>query len=416
MSITIDNYCTLYGLLKKEMYVETLKKVHATALENIRKKKQIRIAFQTALLATWIGDGLVRRFALDDRFDVTVVITWQANMDKVYAQRQLENHFTKSNIRYVLADGKVSPRDYDIIFYTSPYIFALDNWKALDITLSTLVCYIPYGFYAGRIQSIQFNQCIHNMVWKNYVATKAYIELAEKYCDIGSYSMVYAGYPKLDKLYTQEYVEPFVWKIVSPHSDVKKIIYAPHHSINDIPFLSTFPDNYNFMLDYAKSHQDTTSWVFKPHPLLKKSCVENGIFDSEDDYDNYCKAWDDLPNARFVDGEYMSIFSSSDAMIFDSVSFMSEYLYTHKPALFLKRNGATFNEYGEKLLECLYQVVGDDYDSIVFFIEDVIDSDPKYTERELFWEHFLNYYANNKMLAEEYIYMDIVNELYGCGC
>ena len=43
-----------------------------------------------------------------------------------------------------------------------------------------------------------------------------------------------------------------------------------------------------------------------------------------------------------VTGEYLAYFASSDAMILDSVSFMAEYLYVHKPALFLTREGERF--------------------------------------------------------------------------
>ena len=49
-------------------------------------------------------------------------------------------------------------------------------------------------------------------------------------------------------------------------------------------------------------------------------------------------------------GEYRAYFASSDAMILDSVSFMAEYLYVHKPALFLTREGERFNEFGETSL------------------------------------------------------------------
>ena len=237
--------------------------------------------------------------------------------------------------------------------------------------------------------------------------------MADKYCDIGHYGMVVSGYSKLDNLLVSNFGERADWKIADKtNTKVKKIIYAPHHSINEVPYHSTFFMNYKYIFKYAKEHQDTTSWVFKPHPLLRISAVRNGIFSSEAEFDEYCQAWDLLPNARYVTGEYMEWFASSDCMIFDSMSFMAEYLYVNKPSLFLTREAIHLNEIGLAVLEVLYQTKGNDYYGIRKFIEHDSSVDRKKDLRESFFSRYLEYYErNNNRNSAEYIYEDILREL-----
>ena len=412
MNIEVSTYEVLYKLLKKGPYLNTLQSMHNANIERIKRKNKIRIAFQVSLLSVWPGNDLVYKFLHDARFDVKVIIVWQINTDYHEEMSQLQDHFSKTDIPYCFADGTVHPGDFDIVFYTSPYLFALQNWGEGDIPLTTLVCYIPYGFMVAGIQNTQFNLLLHNIVWKHYIHTDIYRIIADKYCDIGHYGMVLAGYSKLDDLYVHDIGKQANWKIYGTDTQVKKIIYAPHHSINEIPYHSTFFMNYKYLLEYAKKHKETTSWVFKPHPLLRVSAVRNGIFNSMDEFDAYCKEWDDLPNGRYVTGEYMSWFASSDCMIFDSLSFMAEYLYVDKPSLFLTREAVHLNEFGMEILQLLYQVRGDDYSGIKKFIEYISRYDAKKSIRRKFFSKYMDYYKNNgNKTATEYIYEDIKHDL-----
>lgn len=107
------------------------------------------------------------------------------------------------------------------------------------------------------------------------------------------------------------------------------------------------------MLNYAKNHVDTTSWIFKPHPLLIKSSVECGISQNEQEYREYCKGWDSLPNGRYIEESYLECFLSSDCMIFYSMSFMAEYLFVEKPSLFLTREKLNLSELGKNISSSL---------------------------------------------------------------
>ena len=412
MELKINTYMQLYSLIKHEYYPKLLQMAQNLTLSRIKKQGKIKIGIQTSFINTWIGDELVRKFMDDSRFDIDVIIAWQRNTSRKKEFQLLEKHFYENNIPYLIADGNIHPSDYDILLFTSPYLSILDNFSETDLTLDTLICYVPYGFYVANIQNMQYNLFIHNICWKNYALTKADAILASKYCDIGSKAIVYSGYPKMDILLEKHEGKDCAWKIAGNKKNVKKIIYAPHHSINEIPWHSTFPANYRFMLDYARRHAETTSWVFKPHPLLRESVVKNGIFATREEYDKYCMEWNNLPNGIFVEDDYLSWFASSDCMIFDSLSFIVEYLYVNKPGLYLTRDKTSLNEFGEILIDAYYQVRGDDLEGIVYFLEKQLECDDKYNLRKQIFGQVLDYYNINGMLATDYIYNNICQSIW----
>ncbi len=80
---------------------------------------------------------------------------------------------------------------------------------------------------------------------------------------------------------------------------------------------------------------------------------------------NYYNAWKNLPNATLYEGgDYLNLFATSDAMITDSDSFMSEYLYSGNPGLYLTNPLQKFNEYGEIIKNAWYQIDGTDFEQI----------------------------------------------------
>lgn len=396
----------------KKQFVKELDEVIASDIERIKSQNKVRIAFQTSTVDEWIGDRIIKFFFDDKRFEVSIVYDWQSNLNDAKEREKFEKSFIPSGYNCSYAGKDVTPGDFDIIFFTTPYLSALEFFSSKEIPLSTLVCYIPYGFYLADIQDTQFNLFIHNICWKNYISSSYYLEMADKYCDVKRHGMVYSGYPKMDALLDGP-GNIGGWKIPDRKgSNYKKIIYAPHHSINEVPYFSTFDKNYEFFLEYAKSHADSTSWIIKPHPLLGASTVKNGVFADLEGYYNYLKEWDDLSNARVVEGEYAEWFLSSDCMILDSVSFLAEYLYTGKPLLFLDRSSGGFNEFGSLILDCLYKVDGDDYEGIDSFLHNFMDDDVKAGERKEIFNRYLNYREENGVPASEYIYNDVVNSIF----
>ena len=176
---------------------------------------------------------------------------------------------------------------------------------------------------------------------------------------------------------------------------------------------ATFQYNYKFFYEYAKAHQEI-SWVIKPHPNLFKSAAKTGLFPSEQAFEEYLKAWDNLPNAKLVTGAYYhDIFATSDGMILDSGSFIAEYQYTHKPMIFLTRDTQKFNALGDELMKITYRVDGRDLKGIAQMIQKIFieGNDEMYDARLKFFDKYLDYVKANGMTASEYIYKNISDEL-----
>jgi len=194
---------------------------------------------------------------------------------------------------------------------------------------------------------------------------------------------------------------------------VKKIIWAPHWSIKGGINQATFQWNYQLMYEFAKDYPET-SWVVKPHPTLCFSAVKENVFSSTDEYEAYLKQWDELPNAQVYTGAYyQAIFATSDGMIHDSGSFIAEYQYTQKPMIFMTREEEKFNEVGKAILEASYLVDGKDLEGIAALIQKIFieGDDFKATERKAVFDKYLNYPKTNGMLASEFIYHSIADEL-----
>lgn len=400
---------TYYELIQekkdsKDKYISDLRCVFETNVSRLKKKRKIRIAFQTAFVSTWCGDEILLKFLNDERFDASILITQQTNGNWEKERQLLVSHFKKMNVPYIVVNEDTYPGDYDIIVYTTPYIGSLEHFNSRDIPTKTLVCYIPYSFLLSKLQGMQFNQFIHNICWRNYITSKFYFKMADKYCDIGRMGMRFSGFPRMDG---------FIHNTVDEHDKGKKVIvYAPHHSINGVPYTSTFAENKDYFLKYAKKHQDETYWIVKPHPLLRVTSVEEGLFQSELEYDEYLDQWNRLPNAEVSERDYMECFQESDALILDSVSFLAEYMYVEKPILFLERDGIEFNELGNKIINAVEKCSGTDFKKIDEFVLKSNYTELINKQREVF-DRYLNYWIDNSVLASEYIYRDIKNSLEG---
>lgn len=400
------------NLFKKDKEI-----IERTIKQSLNSKTKIKIAFVVPFLSTWIGDKLFELFLNDSKFDSYILLSVFNNGTKDTSQYELNlmiQHFNSKNYPYKILDDTCTEWDYtnkpDILFYTSPYLDSLSPCIQLkSVPLSTLVLYTAYGFLLAKLEDTQFNLPIHNVAFKVYSHTTYYNKIALEYSSIKGENLTYSGYCKIDDLIDSTYIasnDNDLWKLVN--NNQVKIIFAPHHSIgNASPRLGTFDMNYEYFYLYAKNHPETTSWIIKPHPVLRKTAVTEGLFQSINEYDDYLKKWDELPNAKVVTGEYVDYFLTSDCMILDSVSFIAEYLYTEKPMLFLSNGNNKFNDLGQELFNLIFKAKGDDFEKIEHFILNIKNNTLKNGELSLFFQKYLNYYDKNGRLARDFIYEDI---------
>lgn len=415
------------AVVKEKGGVELFKKissyVYETDLERIRGQKKKKIAFLVKDSAEWSCDELYKIYDKCPDYEVMVVVapffvgTEQTIFD---TYNKTISYFEERKFNVVGLYDMYQKRvknwkeigTPDIVFHLNPYYTAfIETSNMCNFPLSILNVYIPYGMMVYGNVNGQFNQLSHALYWKIFCETECHKRMAAKYSDIGDFNVVASGYIRMDGFFCKDNKQARkIWKM-SPNSDeksVKKIIYAPHWSIRDGQTgFGNFDKIYMQIYNYARDNEMTTSWVLRPHPMLRAGVVAQGMFKSEQEYDDYLEMWNQLPNAQVIEsGTYIDIFETSDAMILDSVSFLAEYLYAHKPMLFLTRESNTFNDFGKELVKILYKVDGGDFEGIEHFIDDVVmqGNDFMREDREKFFEKNLNYYEQKGILASEYVF------------
>ena len=139
----------------------------------------------------------------------------------------------------------------------------------------------------------------------------------------------------------------------------------------------------------AEWFRDDIQFAFKPHQLLKFKLQQHWGMEKTD---AYYQRWEDMENTQLVNDGYVDLFLTSDAMIHDSGSFTTEYLFTQKPVMYLCRDTdmkSKFNEFGINSFDCHYH--GKTATDIETFLCEVVleGKDPMRLQRERFYEDYL---------------------------
>lgn len=410
--------------LENEIYANRIQENLVLLRQKTENNKIVNITFLINFAITTM-DKIIQLFEEDPRFNPTViVIPYDPHalniFDKGLTKHQIKEYV--ENYNYFIKKGFNVIKGYDIetrtlidlefelkpdiLFYSTPWEPSLpEQFRIRNLPKNILFSYIPYGIYAAQMQEDQFNRELHNKAWKVFAETLKHKDLATKYSSTGASNVIVTGYPKMDPLIDGTHSKnPYSWKDETHNK--KRIIWAPHHSFgSSVIGFSTFDKNYKSFLDYAKKNSEI-EWVFKPHPTLRYSKTYNEKEDnfSEENLEKYYNNWAKLANATVYEGgDYLNLFATSDAMITDSVSFLSEYLYVKKPGLFLTRPSQKFNEYGEIIKNAWYQIDGADFKAIEQFIDDVVlnGNDPLKNKRDDIYNTYLN---TNGITASEKIY------------
>ena len=411
-----EYFYQLSSIAPKDDYNALMESVFKLSAQKISRKDKIRVGFVIYEVAQWCGDELYHLFNNDERFETTIFLCLQVlkadnELVKQDFLRGLEQ-FKSHGLNVIPMNTWKAPIfPQDVLFFLTPYTSALTRaFRFKHLTPKTLITHITYSFIMSKSRNSFYDRNIFRMAWKVFFSSPIIIKLFAAKNKVGMPRGVFSGYPRMDIFFKPDSKFHFDWKMARP--DAKKIIWAPHWSINAVTRQATFQWNYKFMYEFAKAHPEI-SWVVKPHQALFFSTVDNKIFPTVEAFKEYLQAWDDLPNARVYTGAYyQDVFATSDGMIHDSSSFIAEYQFVNKPMIFLTREKTTFNELAEKILAASYLVDGKDLDAIATTIQKVIveGDDYKAAERNAVFDKYLNYPKVNGMLASEFIYKSIADE------
>ena len=236
-----------------------------------------------------------------------------------------------------------------------------------------------------------YDRQYYNLAWRIFFPTEHHARMLARHSRFGASHVVVTGYPMADRLLSEEPVNEGVWKEKDP--SVKRVIWAPHHSVLEGDYLdySHFLELADGMVELARKYRGKIRFAFKPHPRLKPKLHQHPDWGVERT-EAYYRLWDEMPNTVFVEGDYVDLFRSSDALVHDCSSFLGEYLFMDKPVAYMGDKALVskdLNEFGRACLEHHYTATT--LEAVTQFLDHVVlgGEDPMEPARRAFRETVL---------------------------
>lgn len=391
-------------------------KAYTIEVERLRGTKEpLNVVFMVLYSAVWKYDSVYKLMEKDPRFRPLILVCPVADYGK---EHMVENFrptvemFKKKGYNVMSAYDEatdtfvsVDSLHPDILMYAfqwSSHVAPRYNVYTLQ---KYLKCYVNYSFKNNPFEwSIASRE--QGIMWMYFSECEDNKKLAQSFNQREFQNIHVVGYPIYDEVQETEAIGKD-WKIKD--KKLKRIIWAPHHSIEGSDKaikLSTFLLFADDMLAFKKQYKDSVQFAFKPHPQLKPALYKHKDWGKERT-DAYYKEWEEGENSTFVAGEYIDLFKSSDGMIHDSHSFTVEYLYVDKPVMFMTNydRESQCNAVGKRAFAAHYH--GTSREDIQSFIEDVVigEKDTMAEKRHQFYNDIL-VPPNGKSVAE-----NIINEI-----
>ena len=392
----------------RNWYVKRFAESQRQAAQRLRDRDVINVAFQLTAPSIWKNDYLYQAMERSDRYHPYIVImpsTFFRHDDRASVEATIdatECFVKEKGYEYVLPYDRQSHRwkDFcqshkpDIMVFSVPYKDTFPKYYIYNFR-DTFTCLIPYAFISFDIRKLQYGLIFHSLVGLHVVETEIHKQMAAKVAYNKAINCVVTGYPGIEVFLRKDYLPKMQWK--QQETLKKRVIWAPHHTIESVAGYSTFLRYCDSMLDLARRYSDRVQFVFKPHQVLKLKLHKLwGVERTE----QYYSRWKSLSNGQLEEGSYVDLFLASDAIIHDSGSFTTEYLYVGKPCMFLVSDGdmeAKFNEFGKQAYAQYYK--GHSLEEIEKFLLHVVleGNDPMFVQRENFLKTVL---TPNRMPSE----------------
>lgn len=404
--------------------INTQNKRNLAKLEQLQEKyksdKKIKIVYFVEDSSIWKLDGVYNLFENDKNFEQLILITPTNVFGKEYMIEELDKtykafkdkgynilkSYDKETDNYIDISKELEP---DLIFHARPYKEGMDPRFYIDKFLDRLNLFVNYGYDIDNSSRSIYRSLTTNAAWAVFLESDIQLDIYSKQSFIKGENGIITGYPGVDNVQYKARLDNSSWKIKD--SKFKRVIWAPHHTINEEDFLgySNFLKYSDLMLEIVNKYKEQIQFSFKPHPSLKQKLYAHKDWGT-DRTDHYFEKWDSLENTQVDTGPYIDLFNSSDALIHDSSSFTAEYLHTGKPVLFTKKESVDekLNIFGKKVLEQHY--IAYEEQQIFDFIDAVIlnGHDHMAEQRDAFYHGTLNPNSNK---ASNNIYNYIVNNI-----
>lgn len=369
-------------------------------VELVQLRQKARVAFFAMNVPMWKYQRLYDEMVKDSRFDAKIFLSPSIAYVAEQQERDLadmRHFFGKRGVDYVDYDRQrpcdiKEKFDPDIIFYPQPYEHLLTPLHDCMHFYDRLICFYPYSFMTGK-GNLTYNSHFHNLAWRLYYPNEEIRHEAEVTAWNRGRNVRVVGHPNGEDFALCNGANP--WKTIADGRPRKRIIWAPHFSFDD-KFGQLPRGNFlwvaHFMIDLAQRYKEFVQIAFKPHPRLLTELYAHPDW-GKTKTDEFYRLWDDMENTQLELGNYIDLFMTSDAMIHDSGSFVIEYLYTHKPVMFISRDINHFltgqTDFSREAFAQLY--IGKDEREILDFVDNVVlgGDDPMLSGRTEFYKRHL---------------------------
>lgn len=376
-----------YSEQKVKRIMKRFQSHYPTVVERLKGKEKLTVAFYLINASVWKLDELFRLMMHNERFEPIIILCpLTAFNNEEHRNRELniiEQFVKDKGYPYVNTQlecghwldvkNTIKP---DINFFTTPYPYnTMPQYYVLNFP-DSLNCYVTYSSMNFWDFQWELNRPFHNYIWRYFAENdqiKSYMETAGFYK--GKNCFV-SGFPVFDAYLRADYKPKQSWK----HDQPIRIIWAPHHTIDDCKVLqySNFLQIAEPMVELSNKLADKVQFAFKPHPMLRPKLEQ--VWGKERT-DKYYDGWDKSLNTQLEAGGYVDLFYTSDAMIFDSSSFITEYVYADKPSLFINKKNTEnmLNDFGKEAMGCHQDA--QTIENIEDFINNVIAGQDQYKSK-----------------------------------
>lgn len=333
----------------------------------MNSSRPIRVVFLSFYFEAWDALADIYRLMLaDPRFDpIAISIPRRLTGETTYSGEDKVSEFYDSvavkHLRFKFEDSalgleKLRELAPDYVFLNYPWQRNYQpNYRAEVLSEFTKVCQVPYYSFAlvnepgeDGVAPYLYTQRSHQLSSLIFTQDAAVVE-AYSHTSRGNAHVHLTGSPKLDSLVSRA--------VAKPHNRYT-LVWAPHHSYSShwLNF-GTFASMYREMLDFAKGHQDIDI-IMRPHPFMFGTLGDRKVIDEQELID-WLSEFNALPNTTInTDGDFASLFLSSDLLLTDGVSFIGEYpVITGKPAVYLENPDRwKFSPIGEIAVEANWRI------------------------------------------------------------
>lgn len=379
--------------LADKLYTIVQRCNYALVLQRIRRyagTRKIKVIFLVNEVSKWKAQSLYSLMEESPYYEPYIGLTladidWQlpqTEQNKKYFSNR--EYFRGKGMRIIDAydiDKRVpislSAYEPDIVWYQQPWQIA-EIQRPDRVSYYALTGYIPYYVPNYGDFEVDCNQEFHRGLWRYFILNKSWEKFFRRQLGLLSHAgkLLGLGHTGLDPL-----------RVVDGHSkNGSSVIYAPHWSI-DCPGNENFENYSTFLwtgrpiLEFAQKHTEIT-WVFKPHPSLKRALLKTGVW-SQKEVDDYYQAWDKI-GIKCETGDYQQLMLDSTVMITDCGSFLTEYFSTGKPLVHLISPTAKLKPLppSQKMFNSFYKVRSMDELSDMLNLLINQRNDPKREERQ----------------------------------